>query len=128
MTRVRLAVLYFLLVFAAGFVFGTARELVAVPLLGRDAAGLAEVPFMLVAIFAGAWLTMRRPGAPSTRAGALALGALSLALVLLAELALSPVVRGGVAAWFASFTPTTLASAILLWIAHAAAPAVVVRA
>ena len=35
----------------------------------------------------------------------LAVGVLSLALVLLAELALSPFVRGSVQAWFDSFTP-----------------------
>jgi hypothetical protein len=57
----------------------------------------------------------------------LAVGVLSLALVLLAELALSPFVRGSVQAWFDSFTPLTLGLSVVLWTAHALTPLIVRR-
>ena len=55
------------------------------------------------------------------------MGVLSLALVLLAEFALSPFVRGSVQAWFDSFTPLTLGLSIVLWTAHALTPLIVRR-
>jgi hypothetical protein len=54
-------------------------------------------------------------------------GSLALALVLLAELALSPVVRGSVQAWFESFTPFTLTLSIALWATQALMPLLVRR-
>jgi len=48
------ALLYFAVVFGAGFLLGTIRVLVTEPRWGAFAATLCEAPFMLVAIFVGA--------------------------------------------------------------------------
>lgn len=114
---------YFLLVFLAGVLFGAAREFVLVPLLGRDLGQLAEAPLMLAAIVLGAWATVARHGLAPSFALRLGVGLSSLAMVMVAEFALSPAVRGSMAAWFASFTPLSLTVAIVLWAAHALMPA-----
>jgi hypothetical protein len=77
---------------------------------------------MLAAIWASAVLTVRWFMVPPDLPTRLRMGALSLVLVLAAELLLSPFVRGSVQAWFDSFTPVTLAIAILLWLAHLIMP------
>lgn len=88
----RLGMLYFLVVFAIGFALGTLRTLVMAPLLGETGAVLVELP----AILAAAWwmcgrLLTRTPLQASTAA---AMGAVALALLLLAEAALSILVFG----------------------------------
>ncbi|MHB2167786.1 hypothetical protein [Alsobacter sp. R-9] len=121
------AAIYFLLVMCAGFVLGTIRELLLVPKLGRAIAEPLEAPFMLAAILLAAWATLRwLPLEPQTGVR-LAMGGVSLGMVLLAELALSPLVRGSVQAWFDSFTPLTLALSFILWSAHVLAPTIVLR-
>lgn len=51
------AVAYFLLVFGAGFVLGTVRVLLILPLVGERAAELLEMPLMLtVIVFAARWM------------------------------------------------------------------------
>src|SRR3954471_17185186 len=107
---------------SAGFACAALRELVLVPLFGRAIGEPLETPFMLAAIIATAWLAVGWCRIPPGSGPRLAMGFLSLALVLLAELALSPFVRGSVQAWFDSFTPLTLALSIMLWIAHTLMP------
>ena len=48
------SVLYFLLVFGAGFILGTGRVLIMVPLLGGTVGELIEIPLMLTVIVAAA--------------------------------------------------------------------------
>jgi hypothetical protein len=121
------AAAYFLAVMAAGFIFGAVREFVLVPSFSRAPGELLEAPLMLAAIWASARLTVRSFAVPPGLTRRLTMGALSLVLVLAAEMLLSPFVRGSVQAWFDSFTPSTLAIAILLWLAHLMMPVLVQR-
>jgi hypothetical protein len=82
---------------------------------------------MLAAILLSAWVRLRWLPLEPHMGVRLAMGGISLVMVLLIELALSPFVRGSVRAWFDSFTPVTLALSIVLWLAHVAAPAVARR-
>ncbi len=119
------AVVYFLSVMVAGFALGMVREFIFVPAVGRGMGEPLEAPFMLAAIAISAWIATGWCQVPTGARHRLAMGVLSLALVLAAELGLSPFVRGCVKAWFDSFTPLTLALALVLWAAHAAMPALV---
>lgn len=89
MSPLRAGVVYFLLVFGTGFVLGTIRTLLVVPLLGAPTAELLETPFMLVAIwFAARWLVPRlAPGA------ALPAGLLALSFTFVAEVAVGVFLR-----------------------------------
>lgn len=87
------AVLYFLLVFGAGFVLGTGRVLLVVPLLGERVAELMEMPLMLAVIVAAArWIVRHKlSGRQST---ALPIGLIAMGLVLLADLGVGVWLRG----------------------------------
>lgn len=88
------AVLYFLLVFGAGFVLGTGRVLFLVPLLGERAAELLEMPLMLgVIVFAARWIVLYRLAAPRLST-TLSVGFLSLGIILFAELGVGMCLRG----------------------------------
>ena len=87
-------VVYFAVVFAAGFVLGTVRTLWVVPRLGVRAAELAEMPIMLgISILATRWVVRHFQVSPpwSKR---LAMGGIGLGLMLVAEFALGLLIRG----------------------------------
>jgi hypothetical protein len=88
------AVLYFLLVFGAGFVLGMVRVLVVVPQLGERAAELLEMPLMLiVTVIAARWIVRHRLDAHRL-SSALSVGFLALGIMLFAELAVGMWLRG----------------------------------
>jgi hypothetical protein len=94
MTILKGGVLYFALVFGAGFVFGTVRVLWAVPRLGERAAELMEMPLMLVVmILAARWITGRLAVA-ATPFARLGVGFVALGLLLAAEFAVVLRLRG----------------------------------
>jgi hypothetical protein len=103
---IRAGVLYFVVVFAAGFVLGTLRVLALVPALGETAAVALELPFML----AVAWLTcrslLRRLAVPATVPARLAMGTLAFALLISAELALAVALGGSPGAALAALATT----------------------
>jgi hypothetical protein len=85
MTILKAGVLYFALVFGAGFVLGTIRTLWVVPRVGTRQAELMETPIMLVVtILAARWMVQRLavPAAASARLG---MGCIALLLLLVAE-------------------------------------------
>jgi hypothetical protein len=87
-------VLYFVLVFAVGFVLGTFRTLWAVPRLGVRTAELMEAPIMFgVSILAARWV-VRHVGIPPLWSRRLALGCIALGLMLLVEFTVALWVRG----------------------------------
>jgi hypothetical protein len=89
----RYSLLYFLLVFAAGFALGVIRVLWLAPILGERNAELAEIPVMLAVITVAARVVvgrMRHPG-PGAR---LATGALALLFMLLVEFTVVLGLRG----------------------------------
>jgi hypothetical protein len=91
---VKAGVVYFAVVFGAGFVLGTVRVLWAVPRFGARVAELMEMPIMLVVVIVAAraivrWLAV--PPAPVRRIG---MGTVALTLLVAAELALAFLLRG----------------------------------
>ena len=84
----RAAIVYFSLVFAAGFVLGTIRVLLIAPLWGELPAILFESPIMLFVSWLACGSSIRVFGVRGRCAG-LAMGAATFALLMAAELALS---------------------------------------
>jgi len=94
MQALKSGIIYFLLVFGAGFVLGTVRVLLIVPLIGDRAAELLEMPLMLLAtVLAARWVTRRFPE-PRTSAARLSIGGIALGLMLAGELAVGIGLRG----------------------------------
>ena len=107
---------YALLMFALGFVLGPIREFLLAPWIGPVAATLAEAVPM---VFAMAWLAPRIAHgmelAPRS-AARIAMGAVALVLLLLAEMLLTRALRGlGPAGWIARYgTPEGMIGVALL--------------
>lgn len=81
-------VLYFALVFGAGFILGLVRILWIAPRLGRRVAELLEAPVMLaVANVAAHWI-IRRLAVPPSTTTRLGIGSIALSLMLVAEFTL----------------------------------------
>ena len=101
-------VLYFAIVFAAGFAIGTLRVFFVVPWLGDRRAELLETPFMLaIAVVVARWI-VRRPGAPVRAGGRLATGLIAFALMLAADFGLVLRLRGmTLAQYFATWDPVS---------------------
>jgi hypothetical protein len=79
------AILYFVLVFAAGFILGTTRVLLVVPRIGTRTAELIETPVMLViSLLAARWIMGRFP-VPALMTERIGIGVLGLAFLLAAE-------------------------------------------
>lgn len=98
MRTLKPGIIYFLLVFGAGFVLGTIRVLLIVPYVGDRAAELLEMPLMLLAtVLAARWVTRRFPE-PRNNAGRLAIGGIALGLMLAGEMAVGIGLRGMTAA------------------------------
>ncbi|ALA58449.1 hypothetical protein [Nitrospira moscoviensis] len=88
------AVVYFLLVFGAGFVLGTVRVLLILPLVGERTAELLEMPLMLtVIVFAARWMN-RHPLAEADARKRLIVGLIAMGLVLAADLLVGIALRG----------------------------------
>ncbi len=96
-------VLYFALVFGAGFVLGTVRTLWVVPRVGTRMAELMEMPIMLVVtVVVSRWVVLRLlvPFIPFARLG---MGGIALGLLLVAEFGFMLRVRGlSIRQYFAS--------------------------
>ena len=90
----KLALIYFALVFGAGFVMGTVRVLWLVPRVGQRAAELIEAPVMLLAMTLAARWVVRRFGRSCGRGALLGAGLLAVGLVLAADLAVGIFLRG----------------------------------
>jgi hypothetical protein len=93
MQTLQAAVLYFLLVFGAGFVLRTGRVLLVVPLLGERTAELMEMPLMFAVIVATArWIVHHKLN--DRQASALPVGFIAMSFVLLADLGVGLWLRG----------------------------------
>jgi hypothetical protein len=85
MQILRAGVLYFALVFGAGFVLGTIRTLWIVPRFGARIAELMETPIMFVmTVLAARWVT-RHFFLPPTLATRLGVGLVALGFLLITE-------------------------------------------
>jgi len=94
MQTLKAGVLYFALVFGAGFVLGPIRTLWAVPRFGTRMAELMETPIMFVVIILAARWIVRRLAVPSTPSSRLGMGCIALGLLLVAEFTLVLWLRG----------------------------------
>lgn len=94
MRILRAGVLYFALVFGAGFVLGPIRILWGVPRFGARMAELMETPIMFVVIIVAARWIVRRLALPSTTTSRLGMGCIAFCLMLVAEFTLVLWLRG----------------------------------
>jgi hypothetical protein len=94
MPILKAGVLYFALVFGAGFVLGTIRTLWIVPRVGTRTAELMETPLMLVVTIVAARWTVLRLALPSVPSARLGMGGIALVLLLVAEFTLVLWLRG----------------------------------
>jgi hypothetical protein len=93
MRMLKASVLYYIGVFAVGFVLGTIRVLIVVPRLGVRWAELLEQPLMLAASFFFSRLVLLRHG-PFPLSRRLVIGLFALTLMLGTEIALTLLVQG----------------------------------
>lgn len=108
MQSLKAGVLYFALVFGAGFVLGPVRIFWAVPRLGVRAAELVEAPIMFLVIVLAAKWTARRLAVPDSVGSRLSMGCIALGLLLLAEFTLVLWLRGmSIAEYFAQRDPVS---------------------
>ncbi len=126
MPLLRAGATYFALVFAAGFVFGIARQVVLVPVIGATAAVAVEAPVILaVSALVARWSVN---SFAATSRDAIAIGAIALAFLLVAEAVLAGPVRGwSLAQWLGHFATTDGALSLALYLAFAAMPWIVWR-
>lgn len=94
MQMLKAGVLYFAVVFSAGFVLGTIRTLWVVPRVGTRVAELMEAPIMLVITIVSARWVVRRLDVPSAPSSRLGMGCVALGLLLVAEITLVQWIRG----------------------------------
>lgn len=102
MHRLTPALAYFLIVFGAGFVLGTVRVLLLLPLLGERTAELLEMPLMLaVIVVAAQWITKRYLQSAQSREQ-LAVGLTATGYMLAAEFLVGVMLRGlsPIEVWF----------------------------
>jgi hypothetical protein len=85
MRILKAGILYFAIVFGAGFVFGTIRTIWVVPRIVTRWAELLEMPLMFaVTIAAARWLVLRL-AIPSTSSARLGMGGIALVLLVATE-------------------------------------------
>src|SRR5437660_1639436 len=129
MRALKAGVIYFLLVFAVGWVLGPIRELWAVPHFGRMAAMLSEAVIMLIAMIVAARWVIRRFNVPQTLGATLPIGLIAIGLLFPAEIAGVLWVRGlSLQEYFASFVTGPGVISLLMFLLFAAMPTLVTRA
>jgi hypothetical protein len=94
MKILKTGVIYFILVFGAGFILGPIRLLLVVPHFGTRMAELIEMPIMIAVIIAAARWIVRRFSLPPTPGSRLGMGFIALSLLLVAEFSLVLWLRG----------------------------------
>ena len=126
MHNLKAGAIYFVLVFAVGWILGPIRQLLIVPHLGHITGLLLELPLMLVAmIFAARWV-LRRLNVPHALRTRAQIGVVALGILLPAELAGALWVRGAsVREYLASLATVPGLISLLSFLAFAAVPALV---
>jgi hypothetical protein len=82
MRALKAGVVYFLLVFAVGWILGPTRELWAVPHFGRMAAMLSEAVIMMIAMIVAARWVIRRLDIPQTLGATIPMGLVAIGLLV----------------------------------------------
>jgi hypothetical protein len=94
MNILKAGVVYFAIVFNAGFVFGAIRTIWVAPRIGTRRAELLETPLMLIVTIVGARWTLLRLAVPPWLSARLAMGGIALGFMLSAEFGLVRWLRG----------------------------------
>ena len=128
MQLLKAGVLYFVLVFGAGFVLGPIRILWVVPRVGERTAELMEAPIMLgVIVLAARWIARRETG-PPTPLGLLGIGFVGLGLLLIVEFTAVLWLRGlTIGEYFARRDPVAGTAYIMMLGVFAVMPLLVAR-
>jgi hypothetical protein len=118
--------IYFLLVFALGWVLGPIRELWAVPRFGRVTALLIEAVIMLIAMIISARWVMRRFEVHPTLGSTIPVGLVALGIFVPAEIAGVLWVRGSsLQEYLASFATAPGVISAVMFLLFAAMPSLV---
>jgi hypothetical protein len=129
MRALKAGVVYFLLVFAVGWILGPIRELWAVPRFGRMAAILVEAVIMLIAMIVAARWVIRRFSVPQTFGATMSMGLVALGILLPAEIAgVVWVRRLSLHEYVASLVTAPGLVSLLMFLLFAAMPTLVTRA
>jgi hypothetical protein len=86
MRALKAGVIYFLLVFAVGWIMGPIRELWAVPHFGRVAAMLSEAIVILIAMIVAARWVIRRFDVPRMLPATISMGLIAIGMLLPVEI------------------------------------------
>ena len=128
MPILKAGVLYFALVFGAGFVLGTVRTLWVVPRVGTREAELMETPVMLAVTIVAAWWIVFRFAVPSVPSARLGMGFVALVLMLVAEFGFVLWIRGlSIREYFAKRDPVSEAVYYVMLAVFAVMPLLVAR-
>ena len=129
MQVVKAGALYFVVVFAVGFVLGTVRTLWVVPRLGTRIAELMEMPIMLAVTIVAARWTVLRLSVPMIWSARLGMGCGALVLMLVAEFGFVLWIRGlSIKEYFATRDPVSGTAYYLLLMVLAIMPVFISRA
>jgi hypothetical protein len=114
MTRLKAPFLYFLLVYLVGFAIGTIREFMVTPAVGLTNALLIELPIMAVISFFVARFVLNRAPEAKTPGDRLFVGCAAFILLLIAEEAMTRILRGiSIFTLWADFeTPAAIANIV----------------
>jgi len=123
MPILKAGVLYFAVVFGAGFVLGTIRTLWVVQRVGVRTAELMEMPIMLAVTIVAARWTVLRLSVPMMWSARLEMGCIALVLMLIAEFGFVLWIRGlSIKEYFSTRDPVSGATYYLLLIVFAIMP------
>ena len=108
MKILKAGVIYFTLVFGAGFILGPIRLLWVVPRFGTQMAELVETPIMIAVIIVAARWIVGRLSLPPTPGSRLGMGVIALGLLLVAEFTFVLWLRGlSMSEYFATRDPVS---------------------
>lgn len=114
MARMKAPFFYFMMVYAAGFALGTVREFFVTPYLGLTAALWIELPVMAVISSFAARFVIERASEVKADADRLFVGCAAFILLLIAEDAMSRILRGiSIFTLWADFEPLAAIANIL---------------
>lgn len=125
---VRAGIVYFLIVFAVGWILGPIRVLWVIPHLGATVGVLLEAPLMLVAMILASRWAIRRWHVPARSAQRWAMGLIALGCLFAAELAGAVWLRRmTLQEYLAAFTNAPGLIALAMFLLFAAMPMLVRR-
>lgn len=126
MRILKAGVIYFLLLFALGWILGPIRELWAVPRFGRMTALLVEAIIMLIAMIVAARWVMRRFNVHPNLGSTIPMGLVALGILAPAEIAGVLWVRGlSLQEYLASFVTTPGVISLVMFVLFAVMPTLV---